>query len=93
MGLVLRFRRIVRKMRARALRRQQLIARKRVDSLKDRLQGQWCSAQSPARRPLSAEIPLGDESRDGLMILDGRGLEAIVCGCYAVIRDAYARIS
>jgi CRP-like cAMP-binding protein len=31
-------------------------------------------------------------SRGRLKILDGRGLEAAACGCYAVIKDTYARI-
>ena len=31
-------------------------------------------------------------SRGGLTILDGRGLEAAACGCYAAMKDTYARV-
>jgi CRP-like cAMP-binding protein len=31
-------------------------------------------------------------SRGNLTILDGRGLEAAACGCYAAVRETYARI-
>jgi len=31
-------------------------------------------------------------TRGRLTILDGRGLEAAACGCYAVIKDTYARV-
>jgi hypothetical protein len=31
-------------------------------------------------------------SRGNLSILDGRGLEAAACGCYAATKETYARI-
>jgi len=31
-------------------------------------------------------------SRGRLTILDGRGLEAAACGCYAAVKETYARL-